>query len=222
MKNRFLIPLMTVALVELFAFACKNKNETTTDTTGTSTTSTSATDTSATTSTTDTSGTSGTSATAGTTTGATGGTASPLNDADKTTVTKIAQANMAEIQAGQMAAQKATSAEVKSFANQMVSDHGKAGDELKQLATNKGVSLPTETDAEHKAAADKLTKTAAGLAFDKAYMEQMVKDHEKAAAAFEKTSKDAKDPDLKNWATKTLPTIQNHLKMAKELAPKLK
>lgn len=218
MKNRFLIALLSLALVALFAFGCKNKNETTTDTGYSSTTSTSATDTSATTSTTDTSVTSGTS-----TSGTMAATSTtPLSKEDQDTVTKIAQANMAEIQAGQMAAQKGTSSEVKSFANQMVSDHGKAGDELKSLASNKAVTLPAETDAEHKAAADKLSKTAAGLSFDRAYMEAMVKDHEKAASVFEKTSKDAKDPDLKNWASKTLPTIQNHLKMAKDLAPKLK
>lgn len=220
MKNRFLIPLLSLALVALFAFGCKNKNETTTDTGYSSTTSTSATDTSATTSTTDTSATSGT-GTSGTSTMAATST-TPLGKEDQDTVTKIAQANIAEIQAGQMAAQKGTSSAVKSFANQMVSDHGKAGDELKSLASNKGMTLPTDTDAEHKAAADQLSKTAAGLPFDKAYMDAMVKDHEKAASVFEKTSKDAKDPDLKNWASKTLPTIQNHLKMAKDLAPKLK
>jgi putative membrane protein len=212
MKSRISIFLSILALL---AFACA-KNESNTTDTGTSTT-VSATDTSATTSTTDTSAT-GTSATSATT--AMTSTA-PLGDADKTTVTKIAQANMAEVAAGQMAATKATASEVKDFANKMVQDHGKAGEQLSQLATSKGATLPTEVDAEHKAAADKMSKLS-GLAFDKAYMAQMVKDHEGAVKAFEDTSKNAKDPDLKNWATQTLPTIQDHLKMAKDINAKLK
>lgn len=216
MKKRISISFLALALVALFAFACKKNDNESTDT---STTTTSATDTSSTTSTVDTSGTSGTSGTPGTTTAATS--TAPFGKEDSDTVMKIAQANQAEIDAGTLAAQKATNADVKSFANQMVSDHGKAGDELKSLASAKGVTLPTQTDDEHKKAIDKLSTTDAKK-FDKAYMEQMVKDHEAAAKAFEKTSKDAKDPDLKSWAGKTLPTIQNHLKMAKDINGKLK
>lgn len=214
MKTRFFVSLMALALVALFAFACKNKSEETTSTaqatdTYASTTSAPATDTSATSST-------------STTSSAPATSTAPLDKADAETVTKIAQANMAEVAAGQMAASKAQSTEVKDFANRMVSDHGKAGDELKALATAKNATLPSDVDKDQKAAADKLSKTAAGIAFDKAYLQQMVKDHEGAVAAFTKTSKDAKDPDLKSWAAKTLPTIQDHLKMAKDLAGKMK
>jgi putative membrane protein len=219
MKKRFLIPLLALAIVALFAFACKKSENENYSTTDTSTTSTSATDTSGTTSTMDTSGTSGTSGTPGTAPAVTS--TSPMGKEDQDTATKIAQANQAEIDAGTLAATKATNADVKNFANKMVADHGKAGDELKQLASAKGLTLPTQTDDAHKKAIDKLSTTDPKK-FDKAYMEEMVKGHEEAVKAFEKTSKDAKDPDLKSWATKTLPTVQDHLKMAKEINGKLK
>src|SRR5258707_12459741 len=120
-----------------------------------------------------------------------------------------------------MAATKAAGNDVKDFANRMVNDPGKGNDELKALATNKGVTLPTDTDPDHKKAADALGKKT-GKAFDKAYMTDMVKDHEKVAAAFEKESKAAQDPDLKSWVTKTLPTIQDHLKRAKQINANVK
>jgi putative membrane protein len=134
---------------------------------------------------------------------------------------KAAQGGMAEVALGQMAASQGTSPDVKNFGNRMVADHGKANDELKQLATNKGMSLPADTDKEHKDAADKLSK-ATGKDFDKQYIANMVKDHENDVKEFEKASKDAKDPDLKQWATNTLPTLQDHLKMAKAAQSALK
>jgi putative membrane protein len=209
--------LMLICAIALMAFACKK--ESAYNNTDTSTTTTSATDTSMTTSTIDTSGTdtSGTTSTTSTS----GGTVSSLDPADKDFVMKTAQASMAEVTLGQMASSKATSPDVKNFANRMVSDHGKANDELKQLAQNKGLTLPADVDAESKKTADKLTK-ASGNDFDKQYMTAMVDGHEKVVKEFEKKSKDAKDPDLKTWVTNTLPTLQDHLKMAKETKSKLK
>ena len=122
---------------------------------------------------------------------------------------------------GQTAAQKATNPDVKNFGNRMVNDHGKAGDELKQLATNKGLALPTDLNAEDKKIADELSSRS-GKDFEKAYIKDMVEDHEKDVKEFEKASKEAQDPDLKSWASKTLPVIQDHLKMAKQIAAKLK
>jgi len=205
--------LMLICAVALMAFACKK--ESAYNNTDTSTTTTSATDTSMTTSTMGTSGTD----TSGTST--TGSTTSSLDPADKDFMMKAAQGGMAEVMMGQMASSKGTSADVKNFGNRMVSDHGKANDELKQLAQNKGVTLPADVDKESKDTADKLTK-ASGNDFDKKYMTAMVDDHEKDVKEFEKESKAAKDPDLKTWVTNTLPTLQDHLKMAKETKSKLK
>jgi len=213
MKNRFLILCAAVLLVALAA--CKKESTETTTTT-------SATDTTATTSTYDTGGTSGTTATTATTATSGTTTSSNLSDDDKKFMTKAAEGGIAEVELSTVAAQKATNADVKTFANRMVTDHSKANDELKQLAGNKGVTLPTATDKEHKELEDKLTKEKAGPKYDKAYMEAMVKDHGKVVDAFTKESKDAKDADLKSWVSNTLPTVQDHLKMAKETAGKLK
>jgi len=214
MKNRFLILCAAVLLVALAA--CKKESTETTTTT-------SATDTTATTSTYDTGGTSGTTATTATTVTSGTTTSSTLSDDDKKFMTKAAEGGIAEVELSTVAAQKATNADVKTFANRMVTDHSKANDdELKQLAGNKGVTLPTATDKEHKELEDKLTKEKAGPKYDKAYMEAMVKDHGKVVDAFTKESKDAKDADLKSWVSNTLPTVQDHLKMAKETAGKLK
>jgi putative membrane protein len=145
----------------------------------------------------------------------------PLAKDDAGFVTKAAQGGMAEVNLGTMAAQKAASADVKTFGNTMVTDHSKANDELKQLAASKGVTLPADVGKENQDVADKLGKLT-GAAFDKAYMKDMVEDHEKDVKDFEKASKSAKDPDLKAWAAKTLPTLQGHLKMAKDTARKVK
>jgi putative membrane protein len=211
--------LALVCAVAMMAFACHH--ETDTNNTDTSTTTTSATDTSATTSTVDTSGTETSGTTSTTSTGSSGGTVSSLDPADKDFVVKAAQGGMAEVMLGQMASTKGTSPDVKNFGNRMVSDHGKANDELKQLAQNKGMALPADVDDESKKMADKLN-AASGKDFDKQYISGMVDDHEKDVKEFEKASKDAKDPDLKAWAAKTLPTLQDHLKMAKETKSKVK
>jgi putative membrane protein len=134
---------------------------------------------------------------------------------------KAAQGGMAEVTLGQLAAAKGTSSDVKDFGNRMVNDHGKANAELTQLATSKGVTLPTELDAESKKTSNELSKKS-GKAFDKAYIADMIDDHEKDVAEFQKESSAAQDPDLKNWVTKTLPTLQDHLKMAKQTNAKLK
>ncbi|MEA2326883.1 MAG: putative rane protein [Thermoanaerobaculia bacterium] len=207
MKNYPWILALVCALT-MMAFACHNETNNNTDT---ATTTTSATDTSATTSTAaDTSGTAGTSTMAST-----------VDHDDQEFMNKAAQGGMAEVMLGQMASTKGTSPDVKNFGNRMVSDHGKAGDELKQLAQTKGVTLPADIDDESKKMSDKLSKLS-GKDFDKEYISGMVEDHEKDVKEFEKASKDAKDPDLKAWAAKTLPTLQDHLKMAKEAKAKLK
>jgi putative membrane protein len=208
--KRYVLTLM--ALLAIFAFACQKETNTNVATTDSSTTYTSGTDTSGTTST-------GTTST--TSTGSTGGTVSSLSEADKTFVMKAANGGMAEVAGGQTAVQKATNADVKTFGQRMVTDHSKANDELKQLATTKGLALPSAPDAEHQKKLDELSKKT-GKAFDKAYMDDMVKDHEEDVAEFQKQTTAAQDPDLKAWVTKTLPTLQEHLRMAKDTHKKVK
>jgi putative membrane protein len=210
------IPVMLCALV-LAAAGCQRENNATTDTATAAT----ASDTSGTTLPIDTSGTETTGTTSTTSTGSSGGAISSLDTPDKEFVMKAAQGGMAEVMLGQMASSKGTSPDVKNFGNRMVSDHGKANDELKQLAQNKGLALPADADKESREFADRLAKTS-GKEFDKEYINNMVDDHEKDVNEFEKASKEARDPDLRAWAAKTLPTLQDHLKMAKETKAKLK
>jgi len=211
MRQRCLV--LFAAFLVTAALACKKNESYTSDTSSTSTT---VGETSGTTSTYDTSGT-------GAATGTTGTAAmtSTMDPADSDFMMKAAQGGMAEVDMGNMASSKATNADVKKFGDRMVTDHSKANDELKQLAATKGVTLPTAVSAEEQKDMDALSAKS-GKDFDKAYIDDMVKDHEKDVAEFEKASKDAKDADLKAWVTKTLPTLQGHLKMAKETQKKVK
>jgi putative membrane protein len=134
---------------------------------------------------------------------------------DEHFVMEAANGGMAEVELGKLAADKASSDEVKKFGERMVDDHGKANEELKTLAKNKNITLPAAPDAKTKATIDKLSKLS-GESFDRAYMQDMVKDHKKDVAEFKTAAKSAQDPDIKAWAAKTLPTLEEHLKLAQE------
>jgi putative membrane protein len=138
------------------------------------------------------------------------------SSADTDFVMKAGQAGMAEVAAGRMAEKQGQSAATKAFGKRMVTDHTKAGDELKRAAEKSGAKMPTTMSDEQKQAGEKLAGLR-GDAFDKAYAEQMVKDHEDAVALFQKESTSGSDSDLRTFAGKTLPTLQEHLKMAKAL-----
>ena len=134
---------------------------------------------------------------------------------DKKFIEDAAQGGMAEVQLGQLAAQKAQSPEVKNFGQRMVDDHGKANDQLKQLASSKGVALPTDLDHSAKREHDKLSKMN-GDDFDREYMKHMVSDHKKDVKDFADEAKSGKDADVKNFASQTLPTLQEHLQLAQQ------
>jgi putative membrane protein len=129
----------------------------------------------------------------------------------------MAQANMAEVEAGKLAQQQARSDEVKKFGEHMVEDHGKMLDEQQQMAQSKGLEMPKQPNKEQQSAMKKLQSAKDGQ-FDKAFMSQMVKDHEKALKLARDSAKNAKDPELKAMAQKAEPDIQKHLQMAKQLS----
>jgi len=131
-----------------------------------------------------------------------------------------AEGGLAEVELGKLAADHASSPDVKKFGQQMVDDHGKANEELASIITPKGITAATTLKGKEKSTYDRLSKLN-GAAFDRAYMSDMVKDHEKDVKEFEHESISGKDPDLKAFATKTLPTLQDHLKMARETQSKL-
>jgi putative membrane protein len=155
-----------------------------------------------------------------TTTGATGGTSSPVTPVDKEWVTTAGMAGLAEVQMANLALQNAQNAEVKAFAQRMVTDHTKSNEELQQLVSAKGLALPAQLDGEHKAAVDHLTGLT-GAEFDKAYMQHMVADHDTAVAHFTTGSTSAEDADIKGFAAKSLPVLQEHAALAKTVAGKL-
>lgn len=136
-------------------------------------------------------------------------------------MTEAAKGGMAEVELGKVAVSKAQNAEVKQFAQQMVADHTKANNELKQVAEKKSVVLPADLDAMHKSMKDKLTNLS-GAEFDKEYMRGQVEDHEKMVALFESQASGGTDAEAKALATKTLPNLKMHLDMARKIQAKLK
>lgn len=132
-----------------------------------------------------------------------------------------ARMGMAEVMLGNLALQKSQNEQVRTFAQQMVTDHTAANEELKTLAASEGVTLPTDVEAKHRAAIDKLNGMS-GMDFDKAFMKQMVKDHEAAVKLFQKQSDKGDDAETKAFAAKNLPTLQNHLQMARSMYDSMK
>jgi putative membrane protein len=131
--------------------------------------------------------------------------------------TQAATIGKAEIELGQLATRNSSDANVKKFAARMVQDHTAADAKLKGIAAKDNLTLPTQLDAEHQATKAKLSALK-GPEFDAAYSEAMAKGHDKAVALFESASQDASfPPDLKQFASSTLPTLKEHQKMAHSL-----
>ena len=124
---------------------------------------------------------------------------------------------MVEVELGKLASSKASSDKVKQFGQKMVDDHSKANNELKAVADKNQMTLPTELDAKHKAVVNKLSGLSGGQ-FDKAYVAMMVKDHDKDVADFQQEANSGTNSDLKSFASKTLPTLQEHDRMIKDIS----
>ncbi len=130
-------------------------------------------------------------------------------------VAHAAQDGMTEVELAKLALKKSSNDEVKQVAQKMQQDHSQANDQLASIAKSKGISLPTKLDAKHATMVKSLSAKS-GAAFDSAYAEHMAKDHAKAVALFEGASKSS-DPDLAAFAQKTLPTLEEHKKLADNL-----
>lgn len=140
-----------------------------------------------------------------------------LSASDEKAVKDMAMADMAEVATGKLALSKSQNADVKAYAQQMVDDHGQALTKVQALAQARGVTLPTEPDAKHKAMAAKLEKLS-GEAFDKAYMSDAgVKDHKTVLAKLKSDAKKIKDPDVKALADQHEPVVEQHLKSAEQM-----
>ncbi len=133
---------------------------------------------------------------------------SSLSAKDKTFMKKAVKGGTMEVAMGKLAEQNGQSEDVKSFGKRMVTDHSKANDELKSIAAKKGVKLPRKEPSEKWSS-------------DKAYMDMMVKDHEKDLAEFQEEASTGTDPDVKKFAEDTAKVVQEHLDLAKQTQSKL-
>ncbi|MEO6851239.1 MAG: DUF4142 domain-containing protein, partial [Mucilaginibacter sp.] len=136
-------------------------------------------------------------------------------------VTTAANDGMTEVEAGKIAEERALRANVKKFASMMVTDHTNAGSELAEIAKTKNITLPAAPDADSQKALADLSKKSHSD-FDKAYVNAMLDGHEKAVKLFTDASENCKDPDLKAFAIKTLPTLKMHLESVKAVKASMK
>ena len=140
-----------------------------------------------------------------------------LSDTDENFMKNAAYANYNEIDAGQLAGTQATDSAVRSFAHMMVAEHQTALNELKSLAQDKDIALPTGPDAAHIAAKQQLQQLS-GHAFDSAYIHMQVTDHQTTVNLFQGEINSGENEDVQNYARKYLPHIQMHLNMADTIA----
>ncbi|WP_276499562.1 DUF4142 domain-containing protein [Pontibacter litorisediminis] len=131
-------------------------------------------------------------------------------------MTKAASGGMMEVELGKMAQEKGQHADVKSFGQMMVTDHSKANEELKSLAQKKNIVLPDSMGEKHMDHVQEL-RDKTGAEFDRAYMDLMVEDHEEDVNMFEDAAKNLQDPDVKAFASKTVPTLRQHLQRAQQI-----
>src|SRR5436305_10499638 len=148
------------------------------------------------------------------------GSATVKMSSDEKFADAAAVGGMEEGELGQLAAQRGVSDEVRQFGQRMVDDHSKAGDDLKQVASGKGWTLPAALDAKARADVQKLSALS-GDKFDKEYVSMMLKDHKKNVAEFQKESSGGADADIKSFASRTLPVIQEHLQMIQRIHDKM-
>ena len=141
-------------------------------------------------------------------------------DSPETFMKNAAQGGQAEVDLGKLASTKAKDPEVKKFGQMMVTDHTAAGTELKALAGKKNITLPADIGS-HKSTVDKLSGLSGGD-FDKAYVDDMLDDHEADVAEFEKQANNSADADVKAFAAKTLPTLKKHLDAIRAIKAKMK
>jgi len=140
----------------------------------------------------------------------------PVSENTSQFMVKAADGGMTEVNAGKLAEQKANNPRVKDFGSMMVKDHSAAGDELKSLASQKNVTIPSTMSSDHQDAINDLNKKT-GKNFDKAFMDMMVRDHKKVIDDFQTAENNTNDADVKAWIEKTLPTLKMHLDSAQAI-----
>lgn len=141
-----------------------------------------------------------------------------LSKKDRNFINKAAAGGMFEVEAARLAAEKATDPQVKSFAAKLLDQHQQSNEELKQIASNKGVTLPTQLPSKERAMIDRLSKASSDK-FDQEFLKTVgLKDHKEDIRQFENASKETTDTELKAWIDKTLPTLRTHLAEAQTMS----
>ena len=148
------------------------------------------------------------------------GTAGSAGGADQEFIQDQLADGDAEIALGRLVQERATNPQVKEFGQMMVRDHQQAGTELKQIASKHNITPAGKEHNEHNDMRERLTKLS-GAEFDREYMEAMVDDHEKAVNDVERKAENADNPEIRQWASKTLPTLRQHLERARQIQQKL-
>src|SRR6266404_3253801 len=129
---------------------------------------------------------------------------------------KAVQGSLAEVELGRLAAQKSQNETVRAFGERMATDHTKSKANLEKIAAQQNITLPEDLDKDAQKNYEKLSKLS-GPAFDRSYAQDMVKDHKKDVAEFQKEASTGKNEAIRSFAADTLPTLQDHLKAAREM-----
>lgn len=143
-----------------------------------------------------------------------------MKSSDAAFAKKADEADLAEVKMGELAQQKAANPAVKQFGERMVTDHSKANTELKQAAAKDNITLPMKMTAKDQETYDKLAKLS-GPEFDRQYMKDQVSDHEMMISEFQKEANRGNKTNIESFASQTLPTLQEHLKLAKQADQKV-
>jgi len=126
---------------------------------------------------------------------------------------------LTEVALGKLAVEKGSSDAVKQFAQKMIDDHTKANDEMKQLTTGGGMTLPDALDSKHQSRVDKLARLS-GAEFDKAYIKDQQNFHQQNVKEFQQEAQYGAVAQVKDLASKSLPALQQHVELAKDLSKK--
>ena len=143
-----------------------------------------------------------------------------LSEKDKSFAKEAAMGGMAEVELGKLAQQNAQNDDVKQFGSRMVQDHSAANQQLTPILAAKDLTVPTQLDEKHRKTLDKLSKMR-GAEFDRSYMHEMVEDHDKDVKKFRQEAEHGNDADLKAFAQKTLPVLEQHQKLAHDISRSL-
>lgn len=141
---------------------------------------------------------------------------SSLSGQDLQFMTDAIQAGLTEIEMGRVAKANGVSPAVKQFGQRLIDDHSLANRQIALVAARLAVTLPNEPDAAHQQHLTEMSSLR-GPGFDDAFARHMVIGHEAALTVFRRQAKYGQSPDLRDFAEKTIPTLEEHLKIATEL-----